>query len=333
MANNTNFDDVFTQVAGRLGGIQPLLDTFFGFLCRKTDFYVQFDPKVTKQANMGFPPGIAEKMLLESFKKFPYREIAPQVEEVTSPPSGSSKAIKEDKASATSTKSLRSAGSQKDDTGTSTTFSSAIANVHPSSTVTPPVPPQAKAKAPVVQVTDTGKQVPIGNGGYTENYYWTQTINEVTVYVDVPTGTRGKEVNCVMKPRTLSLAVKGQNSEPLLNGTLEDVVRLDESMWTVASDDNSTQVIITLDKQRKTWWKHVLEGDPEIDTSKVDSQQKMDEYDEQTQATIRKLMFDQKQKRLGLPTSEESLADEVLAKAKNAPGSPFLNPNFEGGNI
>lgn len=49
---------------GRLGGIQPLLDTFFSFLCRKTDFYVQFDPSVTKQANMGFPPGIAEKMVM-----------------------------------------------------------------------------------------------------------------------------------------------------------------------------------------------------------------------------------------------------------------------------
>jgi hypothetical protein len=58
-----NFDEVFTQVAGRLGGIQPLLDTFFSFLCRKTDFYVQFDPAVTKQASMGFPPGVAEKMV------------------------------------------------------------------------------------------------------------------------------------------------------------------------------------------------------------------------------------------------------------------------------
>ena len=60
---DTSFDDVFTQVAGRLGGIQPLLDTFFGFLCRKTDFYVQFDPAVHKNANMGFPPGVAEKMV------------------------------------------------------------------------------------------------------------------------------------------------------------------------------------------------------------------------------------------------------------------------------
>jgi hypothetical protein len=95
---------------------------------------------------------------------------------------------------------------------------------------------------------ETGKQIPIGNGGYTENYYWTQTINEVTVYVDVPTGTRGKQVDCIMKPRSLSLAVKGQGqgqgsgSLSLLAGNLEDVVRLDESMWTVASDESSTQV-------------------------------------------------------------------------------------------
>ena len=88
--------------------------------------------------------------------------------------------------------------------------------------------------------------------------------------MDVPNGTRGKEVDCVMKPRSLSLSLKGRNDGPILSGKLEDIVKLDESMWTLASDDNSTQVIITLDKQRKTWWKHVLVGDPEIDTSKVE---------------------------------------------------------------
>lgn len=50
-----------------------------------------------------------------------------------------------------------------------------------------------------------------------------------------------------MKPRSLSLAVKGSGDQdddcgPLLSGALEDVVRLDESMWTVASDEHSTQV-------------------------------------------------------------------------------------------
>jgi hypothetical protein len=55
------FDDIFLQVAGRAGGIQPLLDSFFGFLSRKTDFYVQYDPNV--RARMGFAPGAAERMV------------------------------------------------------------------------------------------------------------------------------------------------------------------------------------------------------------------------------------------------------------------------------
>lgn len=58
------FDDIFLQVAGRAGGIQPLLDSFFGFLSRKTDFYVQFEPNV--RAKMGFAPGVAEKMVTNS---------------------------------------------------------------------------------------------------------------------------------------------------------------------------------------------------------------------------------------------------------------------------
>ena len=55
------FDEIFMQVAGRAGGIQPLLDSFFGFLSRKTDFYVQFEPNI--KAKMGFPRGIAERMV------------------------------------------------------------------------------------------------------------------------------------------------------------------------------------------------------------------------------------------------------------------------------
>jgi hypothetical protein len=57
------FDDVFMGLAQQHGGIQPLLDSFFGFLHRRTDFYVQV-PEGTR-ASMGFPPGAAEKMVRE----------------------------------------------------------------------------------------------------------------------------------------------------------------------------------------------------------------------------------------------------------------------------
>jgi hypothetical protein len=48
-------------------------------------------------------------------------------------------------------------------------------------------------------------------------------------------------------------------------------------------------------------------------------------YDAETQGAIRKIMFDQKQKALGLPTSDEISTDSILEKAKFLPGSPFLH--------
>lgn len=56
----------------------------------------------------------------------------------------------------------------------------------------------------------------------------------------------------------------------------------------------------------------------------VDSTTKIGEYDGETQGAIRKIMFDQQQKSLGLPTSDELNADALLEKAKGLPGSPFL---------
>lgn len=321
-----SFDEIFTQVAGRLGGIQPLLDNFFGFLCRKTDFYVQFDPKKTKQAHMGFPPGVAESMVLNSFKKYPFRELdsaeGPNQSSTNAP---SSDSILPSPPVVSKAKPLTDLNSDPSGTGSKCGESSGGV---PSNNCRESNTERTELAVSKMHINpENGKLLPIGNGGYTENYYWTQTVKELTVYVDVPRGTRGKDIKVDLRPRHVSLSISNSKGEKntLLDGEFEDVIRLDESMWTVASDHNSTQVIFTLDKVRNTWWKHVLEGDPEIDTTKVDSQQKMDEYDEETQATIRKLMFDQKQKRLGLPTSDETLAENMLEKAKNLPGSPFID--------
>jgi hypothetical protein len=72
----------------------------------------------------------------------------------------------------------------------------------------------------------------------------------------------------------------------------------------------------------------VLRGAPQrerIDCTQVDSTKKMDEYDDATQEGIRKIMFDQRQKRLGLKTSEELKMDDIIDKCRHLPGSPFLD--------
>ena len=107
-----------------------------------------------------------------------------------------------------------------------------------------------------------------------------------------------------------------------INGELDAKVKTD-SMWTI--DDRKT-VVITLDKCVETWWGTVIKGDPEIDTQRVDSTKKVSDYDDETQGAIRKIMFDQHQKHLGLPTSDEMKSNAILEKARYAPGSPFLPP-------
>lgn len=61
------FDEIFLQIAGQIGGIEPLLDEFFGFLSRKTDFYIEY--KEDERANMGFPPGVNQRMVREIEKR------------------------------------------------------------------------------------------------------------------------------------------------------------------------------------------------------------------------------------------------------------------------
>lgn len=124
-----------------------------------------------------------------------------------------------------------------------------------------------------VHYTEDGKQVPIGNGGVTPRYYWTQTIGEATVYVDVPSGTRSKDVSCVIEPRRLKLTVRGagsategHSSDVLIEGELPSAVSREESMWSLV--DGKT-VVISFEKASRSWWKSVVEGDPEIDTTQV----------------------------------------------------------------
>ena len=57
---------------------------------------------------------------------------------------------------------------------------------------------------------------------------------------------------------------------------------------------------------------------------------KIDEYDPETQGAIRKIMFDQKQKRLNLPTSDElagagGVPDDIAQMMANMPSPPNMS--------
>ncbi|XP_016850529.1 nudC domain-containing protein 2 isoform X2 [Anolis carolinensis] len=62
---------------------------------------------------------------------------------------------------------------------------------------------------------------------------WYQTMEEVFVEVDVPQGTRAKEVQCSLQSRCLSLSVAGKE---VLKGKLFDSTIADEATWTLENE-------------------------------------------------------------------------------------------------
>ena len=66
------FDDVFLGILQHLGKIEPFLEAVFFFLARRTDFFRLMHNRDDK---LGFPPGVAEKIVLKVPTRFFYKKL------------------------------------------------------------------------------------------------------------------------------------------------------------------------------------------------------------------------------------------------------------------
>ncbi|KAF9346767.1 hypothetical protein BGX26_001716 [Mortierella sp. AD094] len=142
-------------------------------------------------------------------------------------------------------------------------------------------------------------------------YKWRQTLIDVDVSVQVPKGTRAKDLTVDIKKRSLKVGVKGQ---PLIiDGELIKEIKVDDSTWTL---DNQQEINIHLEKFKGTeWWKCVIEGHPELDTTKIQPENsKLSDLDGETRSMVEKMMFDQRQKEAGKPSSDELKKAEAFKK-------------------
>lgn len=283
------FEGALIELAQRSGGdLRKLLSAFFSFLHRRTDFYcvAPADHVATEQKSIGFKEGDAEKLLLAAFRQFPLRRM----------PSLKQQQAEAQSAVISTTPEIRSADSKSIggekvsvDLSSKKNFSATKHDIEDQ-----------------ILLTEEGLQIPVGNGGSTDRYKWTQTLEECTVLMGIPEGIGGKDLTVSLLPSSILIRSKapigeGTERHTFLEGELAEKIVPSESTWSL--EGGVLQAILY--KQKKTFWETVIAGDAKIDTGLVDSRRNISTYDEATQAQIRKIMFDQQQQCKGLPTSDE----------------------------
>jgi len=298
MSDEEKFDGMlFTLAQQHPGGIMDVLDTLFNFLARKTDFYV------------GGPKGQAEKMLLEKFRK--YEKIAMDKHQKEAAEREEADRIRKEKLKKKREEEEASKIVEVNDDEASKILAAEQAKKEAKQTTPPPVVANPEEKKDEEEDEDEkGKMKPnSGNGADLDNYKWTQTLQEVEL--SVPVGpVRVKARECVVEFQKKHLKVKVRD-RVIIDEDLEHEIKLEETSWTL---DDGKVLQIHLEKINKMeWWSRLVMTDPQINTKKVNPENsKLSDLDGETRSMVEKMMYDQRQKEMGLPTSDEQKKQDVL---------------------
>ena len=131
--------------------------------------------------------------------------------------------------------------------------------------------------------------IPINNGLELEKYKWTQNHKDITIIIPITENISRKDITIKFNHNNLYVNILGC---VIINGDLFGNVITDNCTWIMDGND----LIIELDKKKfDEWWKYAIEGEPEIDLSKIVTERGSHEYmDQDTRMTIEKMIQEQK---------------------------------------
>ena len=324
------FDNILLGVAQDCeGGVQEMLDVIFGFLARKTDFYAS-----------GLEDGKAEKLINDAFKK----HAAAAEEEVTKKKARYAEMNRKQKERIEKEK-LKEQEEAKQNSMSNIENESGIMEVTDEEAAkfmenegnngdakkvgaingndinvenAESTDKDAKEKDEE-DPDDKGKLKPnAGNGCDLPDgrYNWTQTLEEIELRVPLPMALKSRDLIIDIRKKHLKVAIKGK-PDSIIDGELLHEVKTEESAWTL---EDKRCVVFTLDKINKMeWWSQLVTTDPEINTKKVQPENsKLSDLDGETRSMVEKMMYDQRQKEMGKPTSEEQKKQDMLKKFMGA---------------
>lgn len=336
--NDDRFDGLYINIANQTQGIEPLLDSVFSFLRRKSDFFAgppNSGDKGTENA-VATVHKVLQKhtdIYLKDAKK--KEEEAKRREEV--------KRRKKEEAEKKKKKSKENKGKSEEEVieldsdggfdisqaveEDSKPPAAAAAEVEVEKKDEPKNEALSAASAPLKsdeadkdteEEDDDDSPPPIGNGGTVDGkYVWTQTLSELSVSVPLPDNTRGRDLNVAIHKNHLKIGLHSNKGDCIVNDALTKTIIVDDSFWTV---EDGNRLVLTLQKLNEMeWWESVCRNDPSINIRKVQPENsQLGDLDGETRQTVEKMMYDQRQKAMGLPDSEEQKKVDILEKFKAA---------------
>ncbi|XP_026805251.1 nuclear migration protein nudC [Rhopalosiphum maidis] len=304
--NEEKFDSMLLALAQQHEkGVEQLLDTFFSFLGRKTDFFIGSpDENASEQMLMSVfnrhrdialkeKRALDEKRKLEALKRLQKSqkekelETKPKLKELT------------DEEAEQLQKELDLKKNLKADNSKNSVETNELSQ-----------PIEEDEDDP----KEKGKLKPnAGNGCDLPNYRWTQTLSDIELKIPSKAAfkLRPRDVIVNLKKKHIFVGIKGQ--PPILDDELQHEIKLEETTWLL--EDGKT-FLINIEKVNKMeWWSKLVVSDTDISTKKINPEpSKLSDLEGETRSMVEKMMYDQQQKNMGLPTSDEQKKQNVLQK-------------------
>ncbi|VDI63046.1 Hypothetical predicted protein [Mytilus galloprovincialis] len=347
---NQQYDNLLIGILQNEGNISGFLDAVFGFLFRRTDYFRIMKSKTDK---LGFLPGTASNLMVSAFKK--YEKIATGDEQKKD--KGHKTERDKEKASTvtqqtknTTSKHMEVSNEKKtsnrpnQDTekplNTSAEQSNTEVKVQSklqqdmkddsvpqksnSENIEQEANPELARQQAIYQASSESY-----NGAIRDNYSWSQSITDLDICLKIPNYIKkGKDIKVCIEKKHIKVSHKDESGQmvELMNGELCWEINKEESIWNLVPAEH---ILINLDKKQERWWEAILTTEPKINVQKIDASRPMTDLDDESQTKIEEMMFNERQKKLGLPQSHEKKVHDVLAQAWNAEGSPFKGQPFD----
>ncbi|XP_012269463.2 nudC domain-containing protein 3 [Athalia rosae] len=297
-------DQALLQILKEERNVTNFLDAFFGFMYRCTDFYVHSTP----DQKLGFPPGVADNLVLTILQKWKRKW---ETEEV---------------ARSTARLQVVQLPEPIQEVEVSTEGNQLKAE------------PAKVSEAPI-------RPVECYNGAITDNYTWSQTIKDLDFQINIPPYIqKAKDLQVDISANRIRIDARTEiikennelekysqsSSSPewtvIFDAELNYKIHRDDSIWSIIP---GRYVDVHVEKFIERWWDALTKGEPKIDLSKMDCSILIDDLAVNEQMKVHELMWNHQQKLLGKPTSDQINLEKVLKKAWNVEGSPFKGSEYD----